>query len=84
LSIGERIEALMMNLELEHRDIQDLRDNIQELKALAQQDGENIRGLGRIAETHERDVGPIWKTARNVKRAPRCAALSLSPATYAE
>ena len=43
-----------MNLELAHRDIQDLRDNIQELKALAQHDGENIRGLARIAEIHER------------------------------
>lgn len=36
-----------MNLELVSRDIQDL-------KIAAQQDGENIRALARIAESHER------------------------------
>jgi hypothetical protein len=54
LNIDERIEPLTVNLELAHRDIQDLRNNIQELKELAQQDGDNIRGLTRIAEIHER------------------------------
>lgn len=47
MTIDERLEALTMNLELMGRDIQDLR-------MLAQQDGENIRGLARIAEIHER------------------------------
>ena len=47
MTIDERIEALTMNLELLHRDVQDL-------KAVAQQDGENIRALARIAEIHER------------------------------
>ena len=46
-NIDERLEALTMNLELAHRDIQLLRE-------LARQDGENIRGLARIAEIHER------------------------------
>jgi hypothetical protein len=36
-----------MNLELLHRDVQDLR-------LVTQQDGENIRALVRIAEIHER------------------------------
>jgi len=45
--LTERHEALTMNLELVSRDIQDL-------KIAAQQDGENIRGLARIAEIHER------------------------------
>ena len=47
MTIDERIEALTMNLELVSRDIQDL-------KITAQQDGENIRALARIAEIHER------------------------------
>jgi hypothetical protein len=47
MNIDERIEALTMNLELAVREIQDL-------KELARQDGENIRGLARIAEIHER------------------------------
>ena len=47
MTVDERIEALTMSLELLHRDVQDL-------KAIAQQDGENIRALARIAEIHER------------------------------
>ncbi len=43
----ERHEALTLNLELLTRDVQDL-------KTAAQQDGENIRALARIAEIHER------------------------------
>jgi hypothetical protein len=45
--LTERHEAMTMNLELLHRDVQDL-------KIAAQQDGENIRALARIAEIHER------------------------------
>jgi phage-related minor tail protein len=41
----QRHEALTMNLELLTRDVQDL-------KTAAQQDGENIRALARIAEIH--------------------------------
>jgi hypothetical protein len=46
VNIDERLEALTMNLELASRDIQDLR-------VLAAQDGENIRALARIVEIHE-------------------------------
>ena len=43
MTIDERIEALTMNLELAHRDIQDL-------QAAANKDGENIRHLALIAQ----------------------------------
>jgi hypothetical protein len=46
MTIDERIEAIVMSLEPLTRDIQDL-------KTAAQQDGEKIRGLARIAEIHE-------------------------------
>ena len=52
MTIDERIEALTMNLELAHREIQDL-------KELARQDGENIRALARIAEIHERRLSSL-------------------------
>ena len=45
MTIDERIEALVMSLELLTHDVQDL-------KTAAQQDGENIRALARIAEIH--------------------------------
>ena len=59
MTIDERIEAIVMSLELLTRDVQDLtRDrqdltrDMQSLKIAAQQDGENIRDLARIAEIH--------------------------------
>jgi prefoldin subunit 5 len=47
-----RHEALTMNLELLTRDVQDLTRDVQDLKTIAQQDGEHIRGLVRVAEIH--------------------------------
>lgn len=47
MTIDQRIHALTTSLELLGRDLQDL-------KLIAQQDGENIRALARIAEIHER------------------------------
>ena len=47
MTIDERLEALTMKLELMSHDIEALR-------VLAKQDGENIRALARIAEMHER------------------------------
>jgi hypothetical protein len=52
MTIDERIEAIVMSLELLTRDVQDL-------KTAAQQDGENIRGLVRIAEIHERRLSHL-------------------------
>lgn len=51
MNIDERIEALTMNLELVSRDIQDVR-------VAAQQEGENIRALARIAEIHDSPPHP--------------------------
>ena len=50
--LTERHEALTMNLELLHRDVQDLR-------LVTQQDGENIRALARIAEIRERRLTEV-------------------------
>jgi archaellum component FlaC len=47
--LGERIDALTMNVEL-------LTADAQALIKTAQQDGENIRALARIAEIHERRI----------------------------
>jgi prefoldin subunit 5 len=44
MTIDERLEALTMNLELLSRDVQDL-------KVVAQKDGENIRTLAGAAQT---------------------------------
>ena len=52
MTIDERIEAIVMSLELLTHDVQDL-------KIAAQQDGENIRGLARIAEIHERRISRL-------------------------
>lgn len=46
-SLKERHDALTMNLELLHHDVEELKIN-------SQRDGENIRALARIAEMHER------------------------------
>ena len=45
-----------MNLELAHRDIQDLGSSVERLIVASEKDGENIRALARIAEIHERRI----------------------------
>jgi hypothetical protein len=45
MNVDERIEALVMTLEILTHDVQDLRTAVQ-------QDGENIRAFARIAEIH--------------------------------
>jgi hypothetical protein len=52
--LTERHEALTMNPELFHREMQDFRSAVGDLKATAERDGENIRALARVAEIHER------------------------------
>ena len=49
MTIDERIEALVMTAEPLTRDVE-------ELRKIAQQDGENIRALARIAEIHKRRI----------------------------
>ena len=55
--LTERHEALTLNLELLTRDVQDL-------KVAAQQDGENIRALARIAEIHDRRLTHLEDSER--------------------
>jgi hypothetical protein len=57
--LTERHEALTMNLELLHRDVQDLRVLVDRVVIASQQDGENIRALVRIAEIHERRLSHL-------------------------
>ena len=55
--LTERHAALTLNLELLTRDVQDL-------KVAAQQDGENIRALARIAEIHDRRLTHLEDSER--------------------
>ena len=66
MNIDERIQALTMNLELRSHDVEalrsstaELRASVEKLHAIAQQDGENIRALARIAEIHERRLSHL-------------------------
>lgn len=52
MTIDERLEALVMNAGLVNREIETLRD-------MARQDGENIRALARIAEIHKRRLSDL-------------------------
>ncbi|HEY3824376.1 MAG TPA: hypothetical protein VGL82_07440 [Bryobacteraceae bacterium] len=47
MNIDERLEALVINAELQQKEMETLRDNLRV-------DAENIRALARIAEIHER------------------------------
>ena len=51
--MGE-ITALHVNIESLHDSVSQLHASMIEVRAAAQQDGENIRALARIAEAHER------------------------------
>jgi len=49
MTIDERVEALTMNLEL-------MGHRLADMEKLISKDGENIRGLARIAEIHEHRI----------------------------
>jgi archaellum component FlaC len=55
-ALTQRHEALAMNLELLTHDVRDLTADVRELRIAAQQDGENIRALARIAEIHHERI----------------------------
>lgn len=55
MTIDERIEALTMNLELLSRDRERDNERIKLLVMAADKDGENIRGLVRLAEIHQEE-----------------------------
>ena len=56
MNIDERIEALVMTVELLSHEVRDLTRDVQDLKVSVQQDGENIRALARIAEIHHQPI----------------------------
>ena len=63
MTIDERLEALAQSVELLTHDIHEMQAagkqtsrDIELLLATAQQDGENIRALARIADIHERRI----------------------------
>jgi hypothetical protein len=78
MNIDDRIEALTMNLELAHRDLQDLQaaaekdgENIRQLALIVQatrvaveKDGENIRQLAIIAQSTLESIRSLESTAR--------------------
>lgn len=55
-SIDERLDALTMNLELFHAELVELRKKSELDSENIRQDPENIRALARIAEIHERGL----------------------------
>ncbi len=59
MSIDERLDALVMNSELQLREIEALRDASALHHKDLQTDLENIRALARIAEIHERPLTDI-------------------------
>ena len=54
MTIDERLERLTERHEVLTQSVELLAHDVEALKAVAQQDGENIRALARIAEIHER------------------------------
>ena len=58
-NIDERIDALTMNLELLHHEVAAQAQNIKELIAVVEIDGENIRRLADIAASHDHRIENI-------------------------
>ena len=54
MTIDERLERLTERHEALTQSVELLTHDVEALKTVAQQDGENIRALARIAEIHER------------------------------
>jgi archaellum component FlaC len=59
MNIDERLEKLTERHEALTQTVELITVDLQTLKTLAQQDGENIRALARIAEIHERRLTGI-------------------------
>jgi hypothetical protein len=57
--LTERHEALTVTVELIAAMQRDLTRDVQSLRIVTEQDGENIRALARIAEIHERRLTEI-------------------------
>jgi archaellum component FlaC len=59
MNIDERLETLTERHEALTQTVESITADLQTLKTLAQQDGENIRALARIAEIHEKRLTGI-------------------------
>ena len=59
MSIDERLDALVMNAELQLREIEGLRETAAMHHKDLETDSENIRALVRIAEIHERRLSDL-------------------------
>jgi archaellum component FlaC len=59
MTIDERLEKLTGRHEALTQTVELITADLQTLKTLAQQDGENIRALARIAEIHEKRLTGI-------------------------
>jgi archaellum component FlaC len=59
MNIDERLEKLTERHEALTQTVELITADLQTLKTLAQQDGENIRALARIAEIHEKRLTGI-------------------------
>ena len=64
-ALAARHEALAMNLELMSHETEELKAASKLLLATAQQDGENIRALARIADIHERRITRLEGSPEN-------------------
>ena len=58
-NIDERIDALTMNLELLHHEVEAQTQNINKLTAAIDKDAENIRRLADIAASHDHRIENI-------------------------
>lgn len=59
MTIDERLEFLFKSTESLHASVQELHATAQEHTKQLQIDAENIRGLARIAEIHERRLSEL-------------------------
>ena len=59
MTIDERIERLAERHEALTQSVEMLTHDVEPLKTIAQQDGESIRALARVAEIHERRLSEI-------------------------
>jgi len=60
--LTERHEALTQSVEILRVTVEEQKKEIELLLATAKQDGENIRALARIADTHDRRLTKLEKS----------------------
>jgi prefoldin subunit 5 len=65
MNIDERLEALTMNLELAHRDIQDLRASVQEITANVGELTGTVRSLAAVVQAGFADTRLVFETVHD-------------------